>query len=108
MDGGPSEIEATKIADVSVTTEETDNVTENPDSHPESVSITSLSSTVVEASDAATEEGVSNQNLAQAEAAGSLSVPEVSQPKQLVTEAFESTVDMEGIVTNISESKSED
>ncbi|XP_076022952.1 uncharacterized protein zbtb48 [Genypterus blacodes] len=102
VDGGPSEAQATKIADASA-------VTEDPASHPESVSVASLSSTVrvvIEASDTATEEAVAKQSLAHGEAVESFSVvSEDLQPTQLVTEAYESTVDMEGIVSNVSESK---
>lgn len=50
---------------------------------------------VIGSSDAAMEEVVSDQNLGDAEG---FSVPEVLQQSQLVSEAYESSMDMEGMV----------
>lgn len=112
VDRNPAENEATEAAEASLITEETDYVPEAADvqesTNPEPDSGTGLGSgcivrVVIESRDAVMEEVVSNQNLGHVEAADSFSVPEVSQ---LVTEAYESSMDMEGMVENISESKS--
>lgn len=109
VDRNPAENEA---AEASLITEETDYVPEAADvqesTNPEPDSGTGLGSgcivrVVIGSRDAVMEEVVSNQNLGHVEAADSFSVPEVSQ---LVTEAYESSMDMEGMVENISESKS--
>ncbi|XP_036960540.1 telomere zinc finger-associated protein isoform X2 [Acanthopagrus latus] len=60
---------------------------------------------VIGSGNAGMEEVVSNQNLGHVAAAESFSVPEVLQQTQLVPEAYESSMDMEGMVENISESK---
>lgn len=108
VDKSPGENEATEA---SLIPEETDYAPETADveasTNPEPDSARGLSSScivrvVIESSDAVMEEVVSNQNLGHADAA----VPEGLQQTQLVTEAYEeSTMDMEGIVENISESK---
>lgn len=115
QDVGGSENEATKTAEGSLIAEETDYVPNTADVHEptnpeEPGSASALSSScivkvVIESSDAAMEEVVSNQNLGHVEAVEGFSVPEVLQQTQLVTQAYESTVDMEGIVENIAESK---
>uniref|UniRef100_A0A3Q0SJI7 Zinc finger and BTB domain containing 48 n=1 Tax=Amphilophus citrinellus TaxID=61819 RepID=A0A3Q0SJI7_AMPCI len=60
---------------------------------------------VIESSDTVMEEVVSNQNLGEVNAPQTFPVPKVLQETQLVTEPYESTMDMEGIVENLSESK---
>lgn len=60
---------------------------------------------VIGSGNAGMEEVVSNQNLGHVAAAESFSVPEVLQQTQLVPAAYESSMDMEGMVENISESK---
>ncbi|XP_044067652.1 telomere zinc finger-associated protein isoform X2 [Siniperca chuatsi] len=111
VDGNPGENEA---AEASLIAEETDYAPETADvqesTNPEPDSATGLSSgcivrVVIESSDAVTEEVVSNQSLGHVEAVESFSVPEGLQQTQLVTEAYESAMDMDGIVENISESK---
>ncbi|KAM7411279.1 hypothetical protein PAMA_021324 [Pampus argenteus] len=80
--------------------------TTNPE--PDSASAlnpTCIVRVVIESSDAAMEEVVSNQNLGHVEAVEGFSVPDVLQQTQLVTEAYEPTIDMEGMVEDISESK---
>ncbi|KAF7663520.1 hypothetical protein LDENG_00208610 [Lucifuga dentata] len=112
VEGSPSETEVTKIVEASLMAEETSYVPETPvineASNLESVSVMNLGSSnivrvVIEASNTTTE--VSNQNLGHVEAVGGFSVTEVVQQTQMVAEAYESTVDMGGIVVNISESK---
>lgn len=76
----------------------------------EGVSSTGLASgcivrVVIESSDTVMEEVVSNQNLGEVNAPQTFPVPKVLQETQLVTEPYESTMDMEGIVENLSESK---
>lgn len=114
VDGSPGENEATKEVEDSLITEETEYIAETADvqepANPELDSGSGLTSgcivrVVIGSSDAVMEEVVSNQNLGHVEAAESFSVPEVLQQTQLVTEAYESTIDMEGMVENISESK---
>ncbi|GLD50421.1 zinc finger and BTB domain-containing protein 48-like protein [Lates japonicus] len=78
--------------------------------NPENDSSTGLGSScimrvVIESGDAVLGEVVSNQNQGHVEAAETFSVPEVLQQTQLVAEPYESTVNMEGIVENISERK---
>lgn len=113
-DGGSGENKATKTAEASLITEETDYAPDTTvaqeSTNPETDSSTGLSSgcivrVVIKSSDGTMEEVVSNQNLGQVEAEESFSVPEVLQQTQLVAEAYESTIDMEGIVENISKSK---
>nr|XP_019960838.1 PREDICTED: zinc finger and BTB domain-containing protein 48 isoform X1 [Paralichthys olivaceus] len=117
VDGSSGENESTKTAGVSLTTEPTDyspdtgdlQETTNPesDSSPAGAGLASscIMRVVIESSDPAMEEVVSDRNLRQVEAAESFSVPGVLQPTQLVTEVYESTVDMEGLVEDITESK---
>ncbi|XP_070695538.1 telomere zinc finger-associated protein [Pempheris klunzingeri] len=114
VDQSPGESEATEAVEASLIAEETDYVPEAAGlqelRNPEPDSVAGLTSScivrvVIESSDAVMEEVVSNQSLGQVEAVESFSVPEVLQQTQLVAEAYESTVDMEGIVENISESK---
>ncbi|XP_041801485.1 telomere zinc finger-associated protein isoform X2 [Chelmon rostratus] len=104
----------TEAAEGSLITEETDYAPETADvqesTNPEPDSGSGLGSScivrvVIESSDAAMEEVSSDQDLGRVEAAESFSVPEVLQQSQLVTEAYESSMDMEGIVENVSESK---
>ncbi|KAG8002434.1 Telomere zinc finger-associated protein [Nibea albiflora] len=101
VDRSPSENEATEAA-------ETSNIQES--ANPEPDSGTGLGSScivrvVIESGDGVMEEVVSNQNLGHVEPAVSFSVPEVLQQTQLVSEAYESSMVMEGMVENISESK---
>ncbi|XP_035513312.1 telomere zinc finger-associated protein [Morone saxatilis] len=114
VDRSPGETETTEAVEGSLIGEETDYVSESADiqesTNPQPDSGTGLTSScivrvVIEPSEAVMEEVVSNQNLGHAEAAESFSVPEVLQQTQLVTEAYESSMDMEGIVENLSESK---
>ena len=113
-----SENEATKTVEASLIAEETGFVqhaatataTVQQSTNPEPESVPALNSScivrvVIGASDAAMEDVVSNQNLGHIQAVHGFSVPAVLQQTQLVSEAYESTVDMEGIVGNISESK---
>nr|XP_046253421.1 telomere zinc finger-associated protein isoform X2 [Scatophagus argus] len=112
MDRNPGE---NKAAEASLIAGETDYVPEPADvqesTHPEPDSGTGLSSgcivrVVIESSGAMMEEVASNQNLGHIEAAAQrFSVPEVLQQTGLVTEAYETSMDMEGIVANISERK---
>lgn len=116
-DGGNGENQATKAAEALLITDETDYATDATDTtaaqestNPEADPSAGLGSScivrvVIESSDGALEDVVSNQNLRQVEAVDSFSVPEVLQQTQLVAEAYESTMDMEGIVQNISRSK---
>lgn len=113
--GSPGENEATEAAEASLIAEETDyvpeaaGVQESTNQEP-AVAAAGLSAgcivrVVIESSDVVMENVVSNQNLRHVEAQESFSVPEVLQQPQLVTGVYESTMDMEGIVENISESK---
>ncbi|CAN9515642.1 unnamed protein product [Ophioblennius macclurei] len=56
--------------------------------------------------EAVMEEVVTNQRLGQVEAAQSLSVPDEMQQTQLVTQTYQTTIDMEGIIESTQESKS--
>ncbi|XP_020506992.2 telomere zinc finger-associated protein isoform X1 [Labrus bergylta] len=108
VDGSPSE-DPSLMAEESDYNPETDDVQES--SNPAADS--SLSSSCVvrvvigprEAVVMEEEEEASNQNLGHGEAADSFSVPEVLQQTRLDGEEYESTLDMEGMVENISESK---
>ncbi|CAJ1084490.1 telomere zinc finger-associated protein isoform X2 [Xyrichtys novacula] len=88
---------------------ETDNVQEPADTEHDLA--TDLSSgcivrVVIEPPrDAVMQEVVSNQSLGHVEAGGGFSVQGVLQQTQLDSEAYESTIDMEGMVENITESK---
>ncbi|XP_071333406.1 telomere zinc finger-associated protein isoform X2 [Trachinotus anak] len=114
VEGSSGENEATKTVGASLMTEQTVYAPDARDiqepTNPETHSSTGLGSScivrvVIESSNSVMEEVVSNQNLGHVEAGESFSVPEVLQQTQLVTEAYESTVDMEGIVENTSERK---
>lgn len=114
VDRSPGESQATEAVEAALIAAEADYVSKTADvqesTNPERDPGSSLSSgcivrVVIESSDAVMEEVVSNQNLGHVEATESFSVPEVLQQTQLVSEAFESSMDMEGIVENISESK---
>ncbi|XP_022618807.1 telomere zinc finger-associated protein-like [Seriola dumerili] len=114
VEGSSGENEATKTVGASLMTEQTDYAPDTGNiqepTNPDTDSSTALGPScivrvVIESSDPVMEEVVSNQNLGPVEAAESFSVPEVLQQTQLVTEAYESTMDMEGIVQNISERK---
>ncbi|XP_033485137.2 zinc finger and BTB domain-containing protein 48 [Epinephelus lanceolatus] len=112
VDGSPGENEATNEVEDSLISEETDYVPQTADVQEttNTDSTTGLTSScvvrvVIGSSDAVMEEVVSNQNLGHVEAVESFSVPEVLQQTQLVTEAYESTMDMKEMVENISESK---
>ncbi|XP_062283684.1 telomere zinc finger-associated protein [Scomber scombrus] len=110
-----SENEATKTVEASLIADETGYVQHTAtavqqSTNPEPESASALNSScivrvVIGSSDAAMEGVVSNQNLGHVQAVHGFSVPAVLQQTQLVSEAYESTVDMEGIVGNISESK---
>ncbi|XP_037627795.1 telomere zinc finger-associated protein isoform X2 [Sebastes umbrosus] len=108
VDGSPGENEATKEVEDSLIADETDYVPETADiqesTNPEPDSGTGLSSGCIVR--VVMEEVVSNQNLGHVEPAESFSVPEVLQQSQLGTEAYdEATMDMEGMVEDLSESK---
>ncbi|XP_029361886.1 telomere zinc finger-associated protein isoform X2 [Echeneis naucrates] len=73
----------------------------NPEADPSSgLGSSCIVGVVIQSSEVA-----SNRSLGQVEAAESFSVPEVLQQTQLVAEVYESTVNMEGIVENISARK---
>ncbi|XP_035014195.2 telomere zinc finger-associated protein isoform X1 [Hippoglossus stenolepis] len=117
VDGSSGENDSTKTAGVSLTTEQTDyspdtgdlQETTNQEAEPSpagaGLGASCILRVVIEPSDPVMEEVVSDPNLGAVEAEGSFSVPEVLQPPQLVTGAYESTGDMEGIVEDTSESK---
>ncbi|XP_040909584.1 telomere zinc finger-associated protein isoform X2 [Toxotes jaculatrix] len=114
VDGSSPENEASKTVGASLIIEQTDYAPDTSGiqeaTNLEVDSSTGLSSScivrvVMQSSNAVMEEVVSNQNLGQVEAAESFSVPEVLQQTQLVSEAYESAMDMEGIVENLSERK---
>nr|XP_033483956.1 telomere zinc finger-associated protein-like isoform X2 [Epinephelus lanceolatus] len=93
--------EATNEVEDLLISEETDYVPETADDQEITNPETGLTSScivrvVVGSSDTVMEEVVSNQNLEHVEAMESFSVPEVLQQTQLVTEAYESTMDYEG------------
>ncbi|KAM3872124.1 telomere zinc finger-associated protein [Diretmus argenteus] len=108
---GQSETEA----EASLVTEQTtDYVQESPTIqetlNPVSVSVSGLDPSsivrvVIQSSDPVMEEVVSSQNLGHGQAVESFTVSEVLQQTQLVTGEYESTMVVEGIVQNISESK---
>lgn len=112
VDGSPGENEAAKAAEeASLNADDTDYVPEagvlqdstNPGSDPSTALASGcIVGVVIEASEAALMEEVgSNQSLGHVAAdAESFSVPEVTQ---LVSEAYEATMDMEGIVENLSD-----
>uniref|UniRef100_A0A3Q1F251 Zinc finger and BTB domain containing 48 n=1 Tax=Acanthochromis polyacanthus TaxID=80966 RepID=A0A3Q1F251_9TELE len=114
VDGSSAENEAGKSAEASLITDGTGYVPETAivqeSTNPESDPSTGLASgcivrVVIESSEAVIEEAVSNQNLRHpVDTVDSFSVPEVLQRTQLVTEAYQ-TIDMEGIVENLSVSK---
>ncbi|KAI3356966.1 hypothetical protein L3Q82_003601 [Scortum barcoo] len=106
VEGSPGE--ATEEAtEASLIAEETDYVPEaadvqepaNPEGDPAAAGLGSscIVRVVIESGDAVMEEVVSNQNLGHVEAAEGFSVPEGLQQTQLVTQAYQSTMDMEGI-----------
>lgn len=114
VDRSPAENQATGAVEAALIAGETDYISKAADvqesTNPEPEPGPGLSSgcivrVVIEPGDAVMEEVVSNQNLGHVEAAGSFSVPEVLQQTQLVSEAYESSMDMEGIVENMSGSK---
>lgn len=114
MDGGSVDNKANKTADDTLVTEETgyntDDAVTQDSTIPKTDSLTGLTSScmmrvMMESSDGTMEEVMSNENLAQVEAVESFSVPEVLQQTQLVTETYESTIDVGGIVGNMSKSK---
>ncbi|XP_073325721.1 telomere zinc finger-associated protein [Pagrus major] len=102
VDRSPGENEAADAGESSLIAEETDSfaddVQESANPGPGSSCIVRV---VIGSSDAV----MSNQNLGHVAAAESFSVPEVLQQTQLGPEAYESSMDMEGMVENISESK---
>ncbi|XP_026187978.1 telomere zinc finger-associated protein isoform X2 [Mastacembelus armatus] len=111
VDGSQVENKATKDVEASLITDKTNYTSENgvaqESTNPDSGSSTGISSScvvrvVIEPSDTVKGELASNQNLGHVEAAESFSVQEVLQQTQLVTEAYTSTMDIEGIVENIS------
>ncbi|XP_039460016.1 telomere zinc finger-associated protein isoform X1 [Oreochromis aureus] len=106
MDGSPVETEAPKSEEASLicdgSTQESTNQGADSSTGLASGCIVRV---VIESSDAVMEEVISNQNLGEVESAQTFPVPQVLQQTQLVTEPYESTIDMEGIVENLSESK---
>lgn len=112
VDRSPGENEATDAGEASLVAEETDPFTDGVQeaTNPAPDSGNGLGSScivrvVIGSGDVGIEEVVSNQNLGHVAAAESFSVPEVLQQTQMVPEAYESSMDMEGMVENISESK---
>ena len=112
VDGSSGENESTKTAGAPLIAEPTDYAPDAVDirgpSNPEAS--TGLGSScivrvVIESSDAVMEEVVPNPGLGHVEAVEGFTVPQVLQQTQLVAEAYESTVDMEGIVENVPERK---
>lgn len=111
VDIGSAENEAPEAAEASLITEDQDYVreaagvqeaiTQEPDSGP-GLGSGCIVSVVIESRDAVMEEVVSDQDLGHVEAVESFSVPEVSQ---LVTEAYQTSIDMEGMVESMSGSK---
>lgn len=106
VDGSPVETEAPKSEEASLicdgSTQESTNQGADSSTGLASGCIVRV---VIESSDAVMEEVISNQNLGEVESAQTFPVPQVLQQTQLVTEPYESTIDMEGIVENLSESK---
>ncbi|XP_068190974.1 telomere zinc finger-associated protein isoform X2 [Antennarius striatus] len=107
-DRSPAEKEAPEAEEASPVAAQTDYHPEPAEVQgpPDPVSGTGLGSScivrvVIESSDGVIEEGVSNQNLGHVEPGGSFSVPEVLEQTQLVAEAFESSMDMEGMVEDM-------
>ena len=113
VEGSSGENDSTKTAGVSLTGEQTDyspdtgdlQETTNQEADPSPPGGGLGSGCIIESSDPVMEEAVPDPNLAPVEAEGSFSVPEVLQPTQLVTEAFESTVDTGGTGEDTTESK---
>lgn len=112
VDRSPGENEATDAGEASLVAEETDpfadDIQEATNLGPDSgngLGSSCIVRVVIGSGDVGIEEVVSNQDLGHVAAAESFSVPEVLQQTQLVTEAYESSMDMEGVVENISESK---
>ncbi|XP_029994246.1 telomere zinc finger-associated protein isoform X2 [Sphaeramia orbicularis] len=111
--GDPGDDESIKIVEASLISTETDYVTDTSviqdPTNSESVSVTSLHPSdivrVVIASSDVMEEEVSNKDLGPVEAVEGFSVSEVLQQTQMVPEAYKPTMDMEGIVENMSENK---
>ncbi len=91
-------VEAATIADDTDCVPKTTDVQESTNPEPDSSCIVRV---VIGSSEAAMEEAVStNQSLGRVEAAESFSVPEVLQETHLVSETYESSMDMEGVVEN--------
>ncbi|XP_072222933.1 uncharacterized protein zbtb48 [Leuresthes tenuis] len=108
--GSPAENEATKLVEVQpmVYEAETAIVQESTNQQldsPSGLASSCIMRVVIESRDAVIEEVVSNQNVGHPEVAETFSVPEVLQQSELVSEAYESTMDMEQIVKDLSESK---
>ena len=110
--GTPAENEATKLVEVQPMADyapETAIVQESTNQQldsPSGLASSCIMRVVIESGDAVIEEVVSNQNVGHTEvAAETFSAPEVLQQTELVSEAYESTMDMEQIVKDLSESK---
>lgn len=108
VDGSPVEIEAPKAEGASLTSDGPSAAQRSANQEPDSS--TALASgcivrVVIESSDAVMQEVVANQNLGEVDAPQTFPVPEVLQRTPLVTEPYESTMDMQGIVEDFSESK---
>lgn len=106
VDGSPAETEAPKSEEASLIGDGSALESTNRGAES-STGLTSgcIVRVVIESSDAVMEEVISNQNLGEVESTQTFPVPQVLQQTQLVTEPYESTIDMEGIVENLSESK---
>lgn len=106
VDGSPVETEAPKSEEASLICDGSTQESTNRGAES-STGLTSgcIVRVVIESSDAVMEEVISNQNLGEVESTQTFPVPQVLQQTQLVTEPYESTIDMEGIVENLSESK---
>ncbi|XP_060931184.1 telomere zinc finger-associated protein [Limanda limanda] len=119
VEGSSGENDSTKTAGVSLSTEQTDHspgagdlqeTTNQEAAAPPPAAAAGLGSgcimrVVMESSAPVTEQVESDPNLAPVEAEESFSVPEVLQPTGLVPETYESTVDLEGLVQDTSETK---
>ncbi|XP_034552419.1 telomere zinc finger-associated protein isoform X2 [Notolabrus celidotus] len=108
VDNSPEAADPSLIADDADYNPETDSVQES--TNPEPTLVMGLGSScivrvVIEPRDAVMEGVVSDQSLGHVEAGDGFTVQGVLQQTQLDSEAYESTIDMEGIVQNMTEDK---
>lgn len=113
MEEGQSETEAaeaTETAEASLVSEETDydpkapTVQEAPNPVVPGLDANSIVRVVIQSGDPVMEEVVSSQNVGHGQTVESFTVSDVLQQTQMVT-GYESTMVVEGIVEDISESK---